>query len=188
MVKALDVAAYLIWKSAQDGTEMTHLKLQKLCYYAQGYALALYPEPVFEEEIEAWDIGPVVAELWHHYHKYQRESIPPPEDPPEVDLWIRKLLDEVSQRFGWMSLWDLRNHTYDEEPWREAWYSLDQCRTIDRKVMRDYFRGQVRGNRRASQPVSEKELRALFAKNGELRERLQLARERVKDAPWDKWE
>ena len=192
MAKALDVAAYLIWKAAQDRTEMTHLKLQKLCYYAQGYSLALYPESSFDDEIEVWDLGPIVPEVWEQYHQYRRESIPSPDTEPEIDVWRRKLLDGIFERFGWMSLWDIRNRTYDEEPWREAWYSIEQCQTIDRTVMRDYLRGQVRGTIRREYPVViQRVTPKMLKEDPELRERLEMAREHIKrypDEKWDKWE
>ena len=39
-------------------------KLHKLLYYCQGHHLAVFDEPLFRETISAWDMGPVVGELW----------------------------------------------------------------------------------------------------------------------------
>ncbi len=39
---------------------MTHLKLQKLIYYVQGFALVILKTPLFNERMEAWPHGPVV--------------------------------------------------------------------------------------------------------------------------------
>ena len=36
------------------GDSITHLKLQKLIYYAQAWSLALKGKTLFEEEIQAW--------------------------------------------------------------------------------------------------------------------------------------
>jgi uncharacterized phage-associated protein len=38
---------------------MTHKKLQKLCYYAQAWNLALHNSELFEDRFEAWVHGPV---------------------------------------------------------------------------------------------------------------------------------
>jgi hypothetical protein len=41
-------------------------KLHKLLYYCQGHHLAVFDDPLFRETISAWDMGPVVGELWKH--------------------------------------------------------------------------------------------------------------------------
>ena len=56
-----DVAQYFLAKADEDaGDLMSNLKLQKLVYYAQGFALVLLEKPLFPERIEAWIHGPVV--------------------------------------------------------------------------------------------------------------------------------
>nr|WP_293017994.1 type II toxin-antitoxin system antitoxin SocA domain-containing protein [Moorena sp. SIO3I8] len=37
------------------------MKLQKLLYYAQSLHLALYDQPLFDEEIQAWRSGSCVS-------------------------------------------------------------------------------------------------------------------------------
>ena len=39
-------------------------KLHKLLYYCQGHHLAVFDEPMFREAVMAWDMGPVVGQLW----------------------------------------------------------------------------------------------------------------------------
>jgi uncharacterized phage-associated protein len=38
---------------------------QASLYYCQGHQLATFGEPLFQEAISAWDMGPVVGTLWH---------------------------------------------------------------------------------------------------------------------------
>ncbi len=38
---------------------MSHLKLQKLLFYAQALHLAYFDEPIIEDDFEAWVHGPV---------------------------------------------------------------------------------------------------------------------------------
>lgn len=56
----LDVAAYVL----ESQGPMTHMKLQKLCYYSQAWHLAWDGVPLFPERIEAWANGPVVPVLY----------------------------------------------------------------------------------------------------------------------------
>ncbi|MGA7027993.1 MAG: type II toxin-antitoxin system antitoxin SocA domain-containing protein, partial [Candidatus Acidiferrales bacterium] len=66
MISCSDVARYFLALVDEDaGDSLSNLKLQKLVYYAQGFHLALYGEPLFPEVIRAWRHGPVVPELYH---------------------------------------------------------------------------------------------------------------------------
>lgn len=59
MIDCLSVARYFIMRAYEDGmeAEMTNIKVQKLLYYSQSLHLALYDEPLFKDEIEAWRYG-----------------------------------------------------------------------------------------------------------------------------------
>jgi hypothetical protein len=59
-VSAHDVAAELRDRLPGLGAK----KLHKLLYYCQGHHLATFGEPLFGENIGAWDMGPVVEPLW----------------------------------------------------------------------------------------------------------------------------
>ncbi|MGU9987360.1 MULTISPECIES: Panacea domain-containing protein [unclassified Rickettsia] len=71
ILSAIDVAKYLlILVDREAGDAITQLKLQKLMYIAQGIHLVLYDKPLFKEEIEASQHGPVVRELYHEFKGY----------------------------------------------------------------------------------------------------------------------
>ena len=58
---AQQIADYFLFKAEQQGQErLSHMKLQKLLYYAHGLHLAVGRGPLFPEIIEAWTYGPVV--------------------------------------------------------------------------------------------------------------------------------
>jgi uncharacterized phage-associated protein len=123
MLSCHDVARYFLSLADEDaGDLISNLKLQKLVYYAQGFYLALYDQPLFEERIEAWTHGPVIPELYHAYKECGANAIPRPTD---IDFSIydeqtRELLDEVYQVYGQFSAWKLRNMTHNEPPWKNA--------------------------------------------------------------------
>lgn len=56
----LDVAAHIL----REHGAMTHMKLQRLCYFAQAWHLVWTAQPLFPERIEAWANGPVVPVLY----------------------------------------------------------------------------------------------------------------------------
>lgn len=67
--KASDIAKKLIFKAQNDepngGEKLTNLKLQKLLYYQQGFHLAVFGIPLFNEDVEAWMYGPVVPDVYN---------------------------------------------------------------------------------------------------------------------------
>ena len=74
----LDVANKLLQLEAKDGEEyMTNMKLQKMLYYQQGFHLAYFGTPLFEDDIEAWMYGPVVKSVYYHFKSWGRNGIEP---------------------------------------------------------------------------------------------------------------
>ena len=132
-ISARDVAAALRVRLPGVPTK----KLHKLLYYCQGHHLAHFDEPLFAETISAWDMGPVVGQLW----KAERDSAPvaPPMDLGEAAL---NTIGYVVSRYGALSGLDLEHLTHAEDPWQLA----DRERPhggsvrIEREWMRDYFR------------------------------------------------
>lgn len=144
MLSALDVARYFLAKSDPESGELvSNLKLQKLCYYAQGCHLALFGTPLFREPIKAWAHGPVVPTLWHEYKSNGSGAIHPPTDInfELYDQGAQEFLDEVLSVYGQFSAWKLRNMTHEEPPWKEAYGSEDD--TINTSSMREYFKNLV---------------------------------------------
>jgi uncharacterized phage-associated protein len=140
MISALDVAWYFVQKGEGDPS-ITQLKLQKLCYYAQGFYLAVFGEPLFYEAIEAWDYGPVVVELRQVHSHRGAETISPDElafgDLIQTSV-VTEHLDRVWGEFGHYSAGELVDLTHAESPWIEA-YRLGQNTRISENAMKNYF-------------------------------------------------
>lgn len=103
-----------------EGMDMlTNLKLQKLLYYEQGYHLAMYGEPLFDEKIEAWFYGPVVPVVYNKYKKYEASGIPSEDyelkfaSQDEEDLF-----NEVFDVYNAFSASKLVSMTHEEMPWK----------------------------------------------------------------------
>ena len=68
MATVFDVADFFIdIANMSEDDQMTNLKLNKLLYYAQGVFLARTGKPLFDDDIEAWDLGPVVSCIYQKY-------------------------------------------------------------------------------------------------------------------------
>lgn len=110
-VSAHDIAREL--RSRFDHT-IGRAKLQKLLYYCQGWHLAHYGSPMFEEDVEAWREGPVVPTVW----RSERHNIPAPE-PCQLTASHADIIDYVLARYGRESGADLIVRTHAESPWRD---------------------------------------------------------------------
>ena len=110
-VSAHDVAAELRRQLPGVPTK----KLHKLLYYCQGHHLAHFDEPLFQEPLMAYDMGPLVANLW----KAEKEGklSPPPE---ALDSGQLNTIAYVISRYGRLTGTDLEHLTHAEEPWQHA--------------------------------------------------------------------
>ena len=132
-----------------SGDDITHLKLQKLLYYAQAWHLANFEAPLFNEEIKAWTHGPVVPSVWHLYK--DRGWLPlEAEASPQIDKDTTAFLEKVFSAYGGFTAKKLEQMTHAEKPWLEARGSLPleaKCDVpIKRDTMRDYYAARLNQN------------------------------------------
>jgi uncharacterized phage-associated protein len=147
MYKALDIAAWFLAAiDRQAGDSITHLKLQKLVYYAQAWSFALLDRPLFEEPVRAWRHGPAVDSVYHEFKGFGMANLPPRRLRTTIDPTAQILLEDILAVYGERSAHSLRNLTHDEEPWEEAWGDLPpesrSRRIIPPSTMRRYYRRQ----------------------------------------------
>ena len=117
-----EVANYFLkMVDRESGSSITHLKLQKLVYYAQAWHLVFAGKTMFDSRIEAWVHGPVCPELYVKYKESSYENLPEPRDPlyPFSPEQV-ETLDEVWQCYGDYDGKYLEELTHQEVPWREA--------------------------------------------------------------------
>jgi uncharacterized phage-associated protein len=110
-VSARDVAAVLRDRLPGLPTK----KLHKLLYYCQGHHLATYGVPLFAEPISAWDMGPVIGQLWH-----QEKELGSFDADPELSEAQLNTIGYVVSRYGALTGLDLENLTHSETPWQRA--------------------------------------------------------------------
>ena len=128
---AMDVAAYVLHELGPT----TALKLDKLVYYGQAWSLVWDQRPLFDEEIEAWEQGPVVPDLFNLHRGQYRVSRVNGANPERLDTLARETVDVVVDQYRQCSGHDLARKTHEEEPWRNT----GRNQPISSVVMRDYY-------------------------------------------------
>ena len=147
MENVRDIANWFLNQEA-----MTHKKLQKLCYYAQAWYCALYDgEPLFEDEIQAWVHGPVVASLYGDFSKYKWNEIPQRcVDLSRLPRRVIEVLEAVYNTYGEFTGDQLESLTHSEEPWKLARGTLKPWETCQAPIpceeMRKYYFKQYEEN------------------------------------------
>ena len=150
MLGAIEVARYLVHLAANANDEpdyLSHLRLQKLLYYVQGWSLATFNKPMFPERIEAWAHGPVVRDIYRQFNEKGRRAITledfESQDDFEFEAEDRELIWAVWDTFKDHSALSLRKMTHDELPWtnaRKGFDPADRCdQEITHEAMTDYF-------------------------------------------------
>ena len=128
---------------------MTPKKLQKLCYYAQAWHLALTGRRLINTEFQAWVHGPVERKLYFHYKDFGYNNIPQKTGIPEdfIDPESANLVNEIYRIYGELDGNELEALTHSETPWINARNSLRPWEISEAPIldsdMRDFYNSQI---------------------------------------------
>lgn len=159
-----DIARYFLWLACEESEPepITHMRLQKLLYYAQGWALAVRGRPLFPGTIEGWIHGPVIREVYRTFAKYNDDVISRSEaaDSSLLSRDDAEFVNAIWESYKAYSASELRRRTHSERPWLEARAGLGPDDRGDRVIldetMRAFFREEY--DKRALSGLSLTEL------------------------------
>lgn len=161
MYSAQDIAKWFLYKNNSEKKEkialnddyevyegITHLKLQKLLYNAQGVHLAITNEKIFSEPLEAWEHGPVVRNVYDTYCVFGRNQIiiPCTEENNKIiqkiesDRKAQETLELVYENFSIYTAWQLREMSHVKGG---PWDRTPKNQEIDINLIKDYFKKEV---------------------------------------------
>lgn len=138
MPKAVDIARFFLLLACEEPepAPLTHMHLQKLLYYAQGWTLGTKGVPLFNDRIEAWVHGPVVKAVYPTFADYKNGVIAPHEasDAASLSNETRDIVRSVWRYYRQFSASKLREMTHAESPWLEARRGLEPDQPGDREI------------------------------------------------------
>lgn len=117
----IDIANKIIAKTdTERGDSISNLKLQKMLYYMQGFHLAYFGTPLFEDDLVAWQYGPVVPNVYSNFKSFGRGEISLSNDGSIIALSHdeESLFDEVYEVYGQFSAIKLMEMAHNEMPWK----------------------------------------------------------------------
>ncbi len=117
-MKIFEIASYFIKLAKDQNDFMSNMKLQKLCYYAQGLNLVKNKTTLFDDNIEAWYHGPVIRTLYDKYKQHRASNI----TEEDINYTLineddKSIIKETHDKFSGFSAWKLRMMSHDETPW-----------------------------------------------------------------------
>jgi uncharacterized phage-associated protein len=145
------IAYAFVKRGIEEGKFVTQMKLQKMVYFAHGYHLALYNDPLIKEEFQAWKFGPVVPAIYQDYKLYGSDKI--------IDIGLitssYNILD-LAKLDG--NALDAINYTWEATkglsatalsswshkkggPWDRVYKPGEMDLTIDNTFIKEYFKG-----------------------------------------------
>lgn len=147
MVTPMAVATWFINRTDRAaGEAITHLKVQKLVYYADAWFLANYDRALINEDFEAWAHGPVVRSLYEKYRDCGYSALEP-ERPRAIPVEVEAVLDAVHSEYGQFSAKRLESLTHHEDPWRLTRGKLApeaKCTLpIDKLLIRNFYAAKI---------------------------------------------
>ncbi len=135
------IANWFLGRAEKEGQRLDPMKVQKLTYLAHGWHLGLHGEPLINEEVQAWQYGPVINSLYHEFKSFgageitgratswdfssqgEPALVEPVVDPSDVDTIA--LLERVWDVYGSCSAVELSAMTHQPgSPWSQTWQEM----------------------------------------------------------------
>jgi uncharacterized phage-associated protein len=142
MFTIFDIALWFLSKE-----NMSHIKLQKLCYYAQAWYLALFDVPLINDKFHAWIRGPINQNLWTRTTSFCHTNISPNDikvKVQEIPANIVNYLEYILFAYGKYDELFLEKQSQSEDPWLNKRIGLGDyepsTRVVSEKDMKDYYR------------------------------------------------
>ncbi len=152
---AVDVSRHIVNYINGKGKNISNLKLQKLLYFVQGFYWLLKSKNCFEDDMEAWDFGPVVRDVYLEFKEYGSNSIPPIREiitsgdgllsissEAYTDNVISEedklVIDKIVDIFIDISASSLVKITHDQAPWQK-YYRTGEKKVIPKQEIRNFF-------------------------------------------------
>ena len=141
MSNVLDAAYFLIDViNRQEEGKASNLVINKLLYFAQGISLSRTGNPLFSNQIEAWENGPVIQKIYHKFKKYKDNAIPTQKyDEDSLSNGEQDILLEAVATYGY-DFWNLMLLSHATgSPWYKNYKQCEKEIPISNEDIKEYF-------------------------------------------------
>lgn len=155
------VANYFIRKADENGLDP--LQIMKLTYIAHGFMLGAHDRPLLEDDVEAWQYGPVVRRVYNMLPSGATAvKKPPTDDDANFDEDAKAILDVVFKKYGGASGLRLSNLTHRPgSPWKKTWDNFGKNAVIPQDLIEGHYK-EILAKARAARENGEKYIPEAF--------------------------
>lgn len=142
------LAKYLV----EEFGEISTMKLQKLCYFTQGWYWAVNDAPLFNASFQAWKYGPVNRELYE-LHAGRRVATSDLFEAATIDLdaYQQNFAGSIYLKYREFSGFQLGDISHRHRAWLEARDGLNPAlpanAVMDDDVIVEHFKQLLAGGR-----------------------------------------
>lgn len=111
MYTALDLSKYIVSKCIDDGHLISNLQLQKILYYIQKDFLSR-DDIAFSDDIEAWQFGPVVPNVYYYYCGYGAMPILSAQEKFDVESKDKDIINTIVESKRSLDPWEMVAETH----------------------------------------------------------------------------
>lgn len=135
-------AEQLLHLRRELGLSTTNFELLKLLYFAHGWLLGLRGRPLVQDRVFAWDLGPVVTDVYYRYRHFNANPI----DSPTVDMeefldagqeWVIKGVVESYKEKTFGELFGIAHHP--STPWYQVFHTEGRNAVIPDDLTRKHY-------------------------------------------------
>lgn len=133
------IAKYIIHRYSLDARPINNLKLQKILYFVQAEFLVAMNKACFDDDIEAWNHGPVVPAVYSEYMIFGSTNIPDQgyDGCESISKQDKNHLDAIIDTAAKYSTPGLERLIHCQAPWKNA-YKRDN-KVIKQSELKEYF-------------------------------------------------
>lgn len=111
MYSAMDIARYIVDKCTNDGCPISNLQLQKILYFIQRDYLKKDSQ-AYSEEIQAWQFGPVVPDVYYRYCGFGAMPIESTYENINIMEDDKKIIDRIVEDKRKLDPWVMVEQTH----------------------------------------------------------------------------
>ena len=140
MPSALAVAkCFFDFRRRDDGHEHSFVRIHKLVYFAHGLHMGTHEKPLIEEQLEAWQWGPIFPSLY--YSLFGRNIPGVMATAPSIeDEDVCSFIERLEKALRGVSTLTLSAFAHQEG---SPWYQVVTEKTGNKDVSVEYLRGHL---------------------------------------------
>jgi uncharacterized phage-associated protein len=142
MQTSMTVANRFLALAGERGDALTPMQLLKLVYIAHGWMLGLHGRPLIREEVEAWQYGPVIRQLYSEIRHFKSQPVTGQikNGKGELDAQETDIIDQVYAVYGSKSGPALSRLTHQTgSPWHRVYEPGSFGDVIPNDLIEDHY-------------------------------------------------